>query len=255
MFIDTHCHLNDERFKDDIEGYIKRAQNEGVNQLLVIGWDVISSQVAIHLAETFPNVYAVVGVHPVDAVKTNLDDLIEIEKMLSHPKVVALGEIGLDYYWIKDAAEREREHTFFIEQINIANKHQKPIVIHMRDATEDTYQVLLNHKPIMGGVLHSFSSSSEMALKFVKLGMHIGLGGPVTYLNAKEPKEVAKVVPSDRLLLETDAPYLSPHPFRGKTNESARVPLIGQVIADLRGVSLDVLADQTTSNAKRLFKL
>lgn len=255
MFIDTHCHLNDERFQDDIEGYLHRAQNVGVTTLLVIGWDIASSRRAISLAEKHDQVYAVVGIHPVDAVKTNEQDLRELETLLGHPKVVALGEIGLDYYWIKDEKERKREHFFFIEQIKIANKYQKPIVIHMRDATEDTFDVLSAHKPTFGGVLHSYSGSAAMAQRFMNLGMYIGLGGPVTYLNAKEPKEVAKVVTSDRLLLETDAPYLSPHPFRGKTNESSRIPIIAAEIATLRQKSVIDLANETTANAKRLFNL
>lgn len=255
MFFDTHCHLNDKAFKDDIEGYIQRAKYEGVTRLLVIAWDISSSKKAIKLADMHENVYAAVGIHPVDAVRTPKSDLLILEKLLTHPKVVALGEIGLDYHWIKDLNERQIEHEFFTAQIKLANKYKKPIIIHMRDATEDTYNVLKDNRPDYEGIMHSYSASKEMVKPFIDLGFYIGLGGPVTYLNAKEPKEVAKVVPKDRLLLETDAPYLSPHPFRGKQNESSRIPIIAQMIADLRNESVEEVGKYTTENALRLLKI
>lgn len=255
MFFDTHCHLNDKAFKEDIEGYIERAKKVGVTHLLVIAWDISSSRKAISLSEQYPNVYAAVGIHPVDAVKTPKSDLLKLEALLHHPKVVALGEIGLDYHWIKDEKERRIEKEFFIAQIALANKYKKPVVIHMRDAINDTYQVLSANRPLYNGIMHSYSGPKEMVKEFVDLGFYIGLGGPVTYLNAKEPKEVAKVVPKDRLLLETDAPYLSPHPFRGRQNESSRIPLIAEMIANLRDESVEEIAKQTTANARRLLKI
>ncbi len=255
MFFDTHCHLNNNAFKDDVEGYINRAKAEGVNHLLVIAWDITSSRKAIALAEAHENVYAAVGIHPVDAVKTPKSHLHILETLLTHEKVVALGEIGLDYHWIKDEKERKIEHDFFIAQIELANKYKKPVIIHMRDATLDTYNVLNKNRPLYSGIMHSYSGSKEMVKDFLELGFYIGLGGPVTYLNAKEPKEVAKVVPLDRLLLETDAPYLSPHPFRGKQNESSRLPIIAKVISELHGQSLEEIGETTTKNAMTLFKI
>ena len=255
MFFDTHCHLNDKAFKDDIEGYIERAKKEGVSRLLIIAWDVASSKKAIAIADKYNNVYAAVGIHPVDAVKTPRSDLKKIEALLHHPKVVALGEIGLDYHWIKDEKERLIEKEFFIAQIELANKYKKPVVIHMRDAINDTYQTLKSNLPLYNGIMHSYSGPKEMVKDFIDLGFYIGLGGPVTYLNAKEPKEVAKVVPSDRLVIETDAPYLSPHPFRGRLNESKRIPIIAEMIATLREVSVNEIAKITTENARRLFKI
>ncbi len=255
MFIDTHCHLNARQFATDPEGYVKRAQDAGVTHLIVVSWDIASSRDAIKFAERFPGIYAAVGIHPVDAVKTPKSDLAILETLLQHPKVVALGEIGLDYHWIKDAHERAIEHEFFIAQIAIANRLKKPIIIHMRDATQDTYNVLNANRPQYSGVMHSYSGSVEMVQPFLDLGMYIGLGGPVTFLNAKEPKLVAAVVPSDKLLLETDAPYLAPHPYRGKTNESKLLPLIAEEIAVLRNITVDKLAAETTANAKRLFNL
>lgn len=255
MFVDTHCHINAKDFKDDAAGYVQRAALAGVKKLIVVGWDVESSRDAIKYAEEFPGVFAAVAIHPVDAVSTPLSDLGLIEEMLVHPKVVALGEIGLDYHWIKDKDEQAIEHDFFKKQLVIANKHKKPVIIHMREATEDTYNILRDNRPTFGGVMHSYSGSVEMARRFLDLGMYIGIGGPVTFLNAKEPKLVAAMVPNDKLLLETDAPYLAPHPFRGRTNESFHIPLIAETIANLRGISVDELKVETTRNAHTLFKL
>lgn len=255
MFVDTHCHINAKVFANDAAGYVKRAANAGVTKLIVIGWDVMSSRDAIKYAETFPGVYAAVGIHPVDAVSTPESDLGIIEEMLDHPKVVALGEIGLDYHWIKEKDEQAIEHTFFKKQLALANKKKKPVVIHMRNATQDTYEILRDNRPLFSGVMHSYSGSVEMMENFLALGLYIGLGGPVTFLNAKEPKLVAAAVPSDKLLLETDAPYLAPHPFRGRTNESIHIPLIAETIAELRNISVFDLKAQTTTNAHTLFKL
>ncbi|MGI6735255.1 MAG: TatD family hydrolase [Bacilli bacterium] len=255
MFFDTHCHLNDRRYQKDIKGYVERAREAGVNYLLVVAWDVVSSKKAIKIAEKFPNVYAAVGIHPTDAVKTPKIDIQELELLLTHPKVVAVGEIGLDYHWIKDPKEREIEYEFFVAQIELANKYKKPVIIHMRDATNDTYEILKNNTPKYQGVMHSYSGSKEMVKRFTDLGFYISLGGPVTFLNAREPKEVALVVPEDRLLIETDAPYLTPHPYRGKINESAKIPLIATAIAAIRNVSVEKVGEFTTKNAKRLFRI
>ena len=255
MFVDTHCHINADVFKTDAAGYVKRAADAGVQKLIVVGWDVNSSRDAIKYAVAFPGVFAAVAIHPVDAVSTPLSDLDIIANMLTHPKVVALGEIGLDYHWIEEKDKQAIEHDFFIKQIALANAHQKPVIIHMRNATQDTYDILHDNRPLFGGVMHSYSGSVEMAKRFLDLGMYIGIGGPVTFKNAKEPKLVAAMVPSDKLLLETDAPYLAPHPFRGTTNESYHIPLIAETIAALRGISVDTLKAQTTKNAHTLFKL
>lgn len=255
MYIDTHCHINAKVFNSDPGGYVKRAKEAGVSKFIVVSWDIASSRDAIKHAETFAEVYAAVGIHPVDAVSTPLSDLVMLEELLSHPKVVALGEIGLDYHWVKEKDEQKIEHDFFIAQLALANKMKKPVIIHMREATSDTFEILKAHPPTYHGVMHSYSGSAEMAREFLKLGMYIGLGGPVTFLNAKDPKLVASVVPSDKLLLETDAPYLAPHPYRGKTNESKYLPLIAETIAEIRNISKEELATLTSTNAARLFKL
>jgi TatD DNase family protein len=166
--------------------------------------------------------------------------------------VVGIGECGLDFYWDKD--HKEAQVSVFKKQIEWSFKYDKPLIIHMRDATELTYETLKQFAPLKG-IMHCYSGSAEMALKFIELGLHISLGGPVTFKNAKAPKEVAKIVKEDRLLIETDAPFLSPHPFRGKTNEPARVKLVAEKIAELRNESFEQVATYTTKNAVELFKL
>ncbi|HZJ89690.1 MAG TPA: TatD family hydrolase [Bacilli bacterium] len=255
MYFDSHCHINNYKYSGEEEAYIIAANKANVTSFVVVGWDIASSKAAIKLAEEFSGVYAAVGIHPVDSVKTDPGDLKELEKLLVHPKVVALGEIGLDYHWIKDETERELQKTFFIQQLALANKFKKPVIIHMRNATNETYLVLKEHRAQYKGVMHSYSGPAEMVKDFLDLDFYIGLGGPVTFLNAKTPKEVAKVVPIDRLLIETDSPYLTPHPYRGKTNGSHLLPLIAKEIANIKRLSVTDIGAKTTYNAKKLFGL
>ncbi len=252
MFFDTHCHLNNDRLLPDAEGYIKRANEAGVKACLVVGFNYQSSLDAIALAERFPCVYAAVGIHPNDLLLANKNDFQAIESLLSHPKVVALGEIGLDYYW--NEVDKVTQHYYFEYFIQMAYRHQKPIIIHNRNADKDTLDILQKNKAyITKGVMHCYSASKEMVKDFVNTGMYISFAGPLTFLNAKMPKEAAKVVPLDRLLIETDAPYLSPHPFRGQQNESARVVYVAQELACLKEMSVEEIAKITTENACQLF--
>ncbi len=253
MYIDTHCHINSYKYKNSEQTYVLEAHKVGVAKFIVVGWDIASSIHAIKLAEQYASVYAAVGIHPVDAVKYELKEIEKLRPLLSHPKVVALGEIGLDYHWIKDEDGQAKQHDFFIKQIALADEFKKPVIIHMRDATQATFEILNAHKPQYSGVMHSYSGSVEMMSNFLKLDMYIGLGGPVTFLNAKTPKEVAKLVPFSKLLIETDAPYLTPHPHRGKTNGSHFLPLVAAEIATLREVSVNEVAQMTTANASKLF--
>lgn len=253
--IDSHCHLNHDRFYGNPEKYITAAMEKGVRSFLVVGYDVKSSRRAVALAKRFPNVYAAVGVHPTDIKSRGENDLKEIEEMLKETKVVGFGEIGLDYYWDKDEKIQTEQKKYFIEQINIANRHQKPIIVHTRDAAYDTYKILCDNRPLYGGIMHCYSGSAEMVGNYVDLGLYISLGGPVTFLNAKTPKEVAKITPIDRLLVETDSPYLAPHPLRGQSNEPANLPLIVEAIANLRGETVAAIDEATTSNFNRLFGL
>ncbi|MDY0345462.1 MAG: TatD family hydrolase [Bacilli bacterium] len=253
--IDSHCHLNHNSFYHNPEKHIKDAMAKGVEAFLVVGYDLESSKRALSLAKRFENVYAAVGVHPTDIKKRQQNDFIEIETMLNHPKVIGYGEIGLDYYWDKEADAQIEQKKYFIEQINLANKYKLPIIVHTRDAAYDTYKLLSDNPPQYGGIMHCYSGSAEMVGNYTELGFYISLGGPVTFLNARTPKEVAKIVPLNRLLIETDSPYLSPHPLRGKPNSPENLPLILNEIARLRNVDVTVIDKETTANFWRLFRL
>lgn len=253
--IDSHCHLNHNSFYSNPQKYIDEAMSKGVEAFLVVGYDLESSKRALALAKRFDNVYASVGIHPTDIKKRGQNDFKEIEDMLSDSKVIGYGEIGLDYYWDKDEETQKEQKRFFIEQIKLANKYQKPVIIHNRDAAYDTHKILVDYPPLSGGIMHCYSGSAEMVSNYTALGLYISLGGPVTFLNAKSPKEVAKVTPLNRLLIETDSPYLAPHPLRGTPNSPANLPLILSEIARLRNVDDRVIEDATSANFKRLFRL
>ena len=253
MIFDTHCHLNDEKLLSRVDEVIADAKEAGVDKFLVVGWDKESSLCAIKLAEQYEEVYAAIGFHPENIFDVQDGDFEETMKYINHPKVVAVGEIGLDYYWEKDPLKRELQKEWFIKQIEFANEHHMPISVHNRDAFLDCLAILKEHKPLYGGVMHCYSGSVELLKEVLDLGMYIGLGGPVTFLNAKTPKEVAEVVPLDRLVVETDSPYLAPHPYRGKQNEPSFIPLIIKEIALQKGLSKDEIEDATYSNASKLF--
>ncbi len=252
MLIDTHVHLNNDALYEDAEHYIKKANDQGVERLIVIGYDPVMNQRAIDLAEKYANVYASVGMHPTYVKNHKESDIKAFTEQLSHPKVRAIGECGLDYHWDKDNADEQI--AIFKKQIELSKKLDMPLSIHMRDATEDTYETLRPYAPLKG-VMHCYSGSAQMAEKFMELGLYVSLGGPVTFKNAKKPKEVAKIVPLDKLLVETDAPFLAPHPYRGKQNDSSYLPLIAQAIADLKETDFETIALKTTNNAKTLFNL
>lgn len=250
---DTHCHLNHPDLYKNIEKIIKDAQDVGVKYFLVVGFDKETSLKAVEIASKYENVYATVGFHPTEIDDVSESDFIQVMNLLKHPKVKALGEIGLDYYWIKDYDKQNKQKEWFVKQIEYANKNNIPVVVHCRDAIMDCYQILKQYDTNHKGVLHCFSSSIEMANKFTKLGYYIGLDGPVTFLNSKQPKEVAKEVDINHLLVETDCPYLTPHPYRGQQNEPKFITLVIEEIAKLRNLSYDDVANTTSNNAKKLF--
>jgi TatD DNase family protein len=252
MLFDTHVHLNAEQYQDDLQEVIDRALSAGVTYMVVVGFDRPTIKRAIELAEGYDFIYASVGWHPVDAIDMTEDDLQWIESLAGHPKVVALGEMGLDYYWDKSPKDIQKE--VFRKQIQLARKVKLPIIIHNREATADIIEILKEEKAEeVGGIMHCFSGSPETAQQCIKMNFYISLGGPVTFKNAKQPKKVAEVVPLDRLLIETDAPYLTPHPFRGKRNEPGYVKLVAQQIAEIKGKNLEEISRATTENAKKLF--
>lgn len=252
MLFDTHAHLNAADFTDDLEEVIERAGNVGVSDIVVVGFDRPTIERTMELVEKYDHIYGCIGWHPVDAVDCTEEDLQWIEQLCKHPKIVAYGEIGLDYHW--DKSPKDVQQRLFREQIRLAKKLRLPIAIHTRDAMEDTVTILKEeHAEEVGGIMHCFSGSVETARECMKMNFYISLGGPVTFKNAKRPKAVAKEVPLDRILIETDCPYLAPHPYRGKRNEPAYVKLVAEQIADIKGVPFKELAEATTKNAKLLF--
>ena len=254
MFIDTHVHLNAEQYNEDLQDVIDRALEAGVNQMVVIGFDQKTIKRAIELAEEYEFIYAVVGWHPVDAIDCTDQDLQWIEELASHPKVVAIGETGLDYHW--DKSPKEIQQQVFRKQIQLAQRVNLPLVIHNRDATEDVVRILQEERAEKtGGVMHCYGGSVETAKICIDMNFMISLGGPVTFKNAKKPKEVATEIPLEWLMIETDAPYLAPHPHRGKRNEPGLVPLVAEEIARLKGITIEAVALATTENAKRFYKL
>lgn len=252
MLFDTHAHLNAEEYKDDLEEVISRAQEAGVTNMVVVGFDRPTIERAMELVAGYDFLYASVGWHPVDAIDMTEEDLIWIEELASHPKVVALGEMGLDYHWDKSPKDIQKE--VFRKQIRLAKKVKLPIIIHNREATADILEILKEENAEeVGGIMHCFSGSPEVARECVNMNFYISLGGPVTFKNAKKPKDVAAEVPLDKLLIETDCPYLTPHPFRGKRNEPGYVKLVAEQIAEIKGLSYEEVAAATTKNAKKFF--
>jgi TatD DNase family protein len=255
MLYDTHTHLNAEVYNEKMEETLKDAKTQGIRFMNVVGFDRETNKRANELAKLYPNLYASAGLHPVDAHLFGEEDWVLLENYLKEDVTIAVGECGLDYYWHKDTKEIQKE--VFLKQIELSKAYQKPLIIHTRDAIQDTYEMLkeASRDGLLKGVMHSYSGSVEMAKRFLDLGLYISLAGPVTFKNAKEPKEVAKAVPLDRLLIETDCPYLTPHPYRGKENRPGHVKLVAEAIASLREESLETIGNMTTANAKRLFQI
>ena len=255
MIFDTHCHVYDEKYIEGAIEAIKKSIQEGVDLFMVPGDNIINSKKAMELAKLFPQVYCAIGVHPSDVMELDLEEVIKELKELykTSSKIKAIGEIGLDKYWIKDEEVIAKQKEFFIRQIELANELQLPIIIHDRDAHEETLNILKEHKPLYGGVMHCFSGSVEYLKEVLKLGLYIGLDGPVTYKNAVTPKEVAAYVPLDRLLVETDSPYLTPTPHRGKINYPHYVKYVIEEISRIKSINSREIEDNTFNNGKRLF--
>ncbi len=248
---DTHAHYDDSRFDEDRDELLSSLSEKGVSRIVNCGCDLKSSLSTLALTEKYSFVYAAIGVHAHEAEEATESDLEEIEKLYENKKVVAVGEIGLDYHY--DFSPRERQLEIFERQLIVANKLDLPVIVHDREAHEDTMSLLKKHKP--KGVVHCFSGSAEMAKEIVKLGMYIGIGGAVTFKNAKKPVEVVEYLPLDRLLLETDAPYMTPVPFRGQRCDSGHIAYTAEKIAEIKGIDVQELIDICNENAKRLFNI
>lgn len=252
MLIDTHAHLNSKAFDEDREEVIRRAQEAGIKRIVNVGFNRETIPSSLQLAESYDFIYSTVGWHPQDAIHMQEGDLEWLESLCDHPKVVAIGEIGLDYYW--DTSPKEVQHRVFREQIRLARKLKLPIVIHNRDAHADVVRLLKEENAAeVGGIMHCFSGSWEIAKECLNMNFYLSFGGPVTFKNAKQPKEVLKKTPLDRLLIETDCPYLTPEPYRGKRNESSYVRYVAEAAAELKGISIEEMSIITTNNAFQLF--
>ena len=257
MWIDTHTHIYDDAFQLDRSEVVGRCDGI-VDYALVIGIDIPTSQMCLSVADSFPNLFAVVGIQPNSLCSSDCGTISDVRRLAAHHKVVAIGETGLDNYWKKVPIETQR--NAFLEHIQLARELEKPIVIHCREAEEDTWQLLLQYQrenklSEINGVMHSYCGSAEYAKKFLDIGLHISLSGMVTYKKNTELRDMASKVPLNRILVETDCPYLAPEPFRGKRNEPAHVQYTGKVLAQTFGLSDSEFARITSSNAKRLFRL
>lgn len=248
MFIDTHCHIFSEYY-DDIDKVISECRDNNIDKIIVNGSNIKSNIEVMELANKYDIVYAAIGFHP-----TELDDFKEeyfcfLEENINNSKVVAIGEIGLDYHY--DNTDKEKQIMVFRRQLDIANEYNKPIIVHSRDSIQDTYNILKQYK--LKGSIHCFSGSVEMAREFIKLGYKLGIGGIITYKNAKTIKEVVRDIDLSYILLETDSPYLTPSPYRGESNSPKYIPLIAEAIADIKDVSIVDISRVTTANAEAIF--
>ncbi|MBP1046891.1 TatD family hydrolase [Enterococcus sp. BWM-S5] len=254
MIFDSHTHLNAEQFNDDIPETIERAKELGVTEMAVVGFDTPTIDKSLALSKEYSDIYSIIGWHPTEAGSYTKEIETRLQELLTTPEVVALGEIGLDYYWMEDP--KEVQDRVFRRQIAIAKEMKLPISIHMRDAIEDTYRVLKEEGvQDIGGIMHSYSGDSEWMKRFLDLGMHISFSGVVSFKKAVEVQEAAQTAPIDRMLVETDAPYLAPVPYRGKRNEPGYTRYVVEKIAELRNMPWEELAQQTTKNAHQLFRI
>ncbi len=254
MLIDSHAHLDDRRFNDDRDMLIKNFKNNNIELVINIGADLKTSVASVELADKYDTIYAAVGVHPHSAKEVNTLVMENIRELTKNKKVVAIGEIGLDFHY--DNSPRDVQRKWFIEQLKLAKELDLPVIIHTREASQETYDILKNNQDgTVRGVMHSFSGSAEMASLYVDMGFYISIGGPVTFKNARVVREVAEAVPLDKLLIETDCPYLTPEPYRGKRNEPVYMKYTAEKIAQVRGISYDEVVKATNRNAKRLFNI
>ena len=249
---DSHAHYLDPRFDEDRDELLASLFANGVCGIIEGGTTAAASAEAVALAQRYPHFWATVGIHPQEAGEATPEDLVTLENLAANPKTVGIGEIGLDYHY-EDCCPRDVQQHYFRKQLELANRLQLPVVIHDREAHEDTVRLLQEYRPL--GVLHCFSGSVEMAREILDIGMYISLGGVVTFKNARKTVEVAAAVPLDKLLLETDAPYLAPEPHRGKRCDSSLILHTAEKIAAIRGITAEEVLNATTENARRLYRL
>ena len=251
---DTHAHYYADQYAPDRDARLAALPGEGVTHIVCPGCDLASSRASRDLAEKYPFFYFAAGIHPEDLEGVTLDDLREVEAMAAHPKCVAIGEIGLDYYWVKTSEARENSRKFFDAQLTLAEKLDKPVIVHDRDAHRDTMDIALAH-PGVRGVLHCCTLSAVDAKAMAEKGWHISLTGNVTFETARRALEVIAAVPLDKLMIETDSPYMTPVPFRGRRNDSRYVYRVAETIARIKGLDVETVAEATFQNGLRFFGL
>lgn len=257
IFFDTHAHYNDEKFDDDVEELLNTMSNNNVGGIVIPGFNIESSIKSIELANKHENVYCAIGIHPSDIENSEekIDRQIEkIRELLKKEKIVAIGEIGLDYYWTKENMELQK--YAFKKQIELANEIDLPIIIHTRDSIQDMIDILNKEiRPKEASILHCCPFNRELVKEGLKMNFYISFAGPTTYKSSKNAEEIIKMVPDDRILIETDSPYLSPEPFRGQRNDSTKIKYIAEKIANIKDYDIEKVADITFENAKNVFKI
>ena len=249
---DTHAHYDDEDFNEDRDALLMSMKEHGVGTIVNIAANTRSCRTTLELAEKYPFVYGALGIHPSDSGDLVEEDMLWIKEHSSHEKIVAIGEIGLDYYW--DNVERDVQKKWFVRQLELAKEVKLPVVIHSRDAAQDTVDIMkAEQAQEIGGVVHCYSYSRELARTFLDMGFYFGIGGVVTFNNGRKLKEVVEYLPMDRIVLETDSPYLAPVPFRGKRNDSRKLSYVVEQIANIKGISPEEVQQTTTQNAYNLY--
>ena len=253
MIFDTHAHYDDEQFNDDRVELLNSMEEQGVGTIVNVSATYNSCRKVIALAKEYPFVYAAVGIHPDEVGSLNEETFAQMKELFKEDKVVAVGEIGLDYYW--DNEPREVQKKWFIRQLELARELELPVLIHSREAAADTMEIMKEHSKGLSGVIHCYSYSKEMAQEYIKMGFYIGVGGVITFKNAKKLKEVVENIPLTSIVLETDCPYMAPEPNRGKRNNSAYICYVAEKIAELKGITYEEVVEQTEKNARHMYRL
>lgn len=253
MIIDTHAHYDDEQFDADREELLGSMEEGGIGLIVNVGSTVASWDKIVELTEKYPFVYGAVGVHPDEVGELDEEKFLRMAELLDRDNIVAVGEIGLDYYWDKEKHDLQKE--WFVRQLGLAREKEMPVIIHSREAAADTFEIMKQHAAGMKAVIHCYSYSPEMAREYVKMGYYIGVGGVVTFKNAKKLKQVVQEIPLESIVLETDCPYLAPVPYRGKRNCSLYLPYVAEQIAELKGTTVEEVIQQTEKNSRELYGL
>lgn len=257
MIFDTHAHYDDKAFQDDRDSLLGSMEENGIGYIVNVCASVGEFGRTVKLTEQYPFIYGAVGVHPDDADKMTKETLDEIQRLSRLEKMVAIGEIGLDYYWHKEETEHQVQQKMFRAQMDIAREEKLPFMIHSRDAAEDTLNIVREYMAggMYGGIIHCFSYGKEIAREYLKMGLYLGIGGVLTFKNARKLKEVAEMAPLEQIVLETDCPYMSPEPYRGKRNSSLNLIYVAKALAEIKGITPEEVIAVTEANAKRLLNL